>query len=80
MYISVSIKHLLIESTKISIGIFDRGVWFRLGRWQNAGYYITWSIYNMISENIDDVLVWQIGKGIRFRIACFYLQQVYKEK
>jgi len=50
------------------------GVWFRLERWKQQGYWITWSIQKRFGERFGyELPVWWIGKGKIFRIACFTL-------
>jgi len=57
-----------------TIAIMRDGMWFRLERWQQQGYWITWSVQKRFSERFGyEKVVWQIGKGVRWRIACFLL-------
>lgn len=65
----------LLELKCGSFCIITTGMWFRLRRWNNAGYWVTWSTEKRVGECIfEECPVWQIGKGIKFRIACFRLE------
>jgi hypothetical protein len=58
-----------------TISLLKDGMWFRLERWKQQGYWITWSTDKTFGEKFGyEEAVWQIGKGIRFRIACFKLE------
>jgi hypothetical protein len=55
--------------------LLKEGMWFRLGRWKQEGYWITWSTKKRFGERFGyEKAIWQIGRGKWFRIACFFLE------
>lgn len=71
-----------------TICILHDGMWFRLKRWKQQGYWITWSAKARFGERFGYErpvwqIVWQIGKVVKWRIACFILstpEWYYNEK
>jgi hypothetical protein len=58
-----------------TIVIMRDGFWFRLERWKQQGYWITWSVQKRFGERFGyELPVWWIGKEKKFRIACFDLE------
>lgn len=67
-----------------TITIVNDGIWFRVGRWRQQGYWITWSAQKRFGERFGyEKPLWQIGTGVKWRIACFILstpEWYYNEK
>jgi hypothetical protein len=57
-----------------TLAFLEDGFWFRLERWKQQGYWITWSVQKRFSERFGyEKPIWQIG-GKWWRIACFLLE------
>lgn len=59
----------------VTISLMNDGFWFRVSRWDEQGYWITWSTKKRFAERLGyEKPVWQIGKGKIGRLAGFFLQ------
>lgn len=59
----------------VTVSLLNDGFWFRVSRWEDQGYWITWSKKQRFGERFGyEKAIWQIGKGKRGRVACFFLE------
>lgn len=59
----------------ITVALISGGFWFRVSRWEDQGYWITWSKRQRFGERFGyEKAIWQIGKGKYGRVACFFLE------
>ena len=62
----------------VTIALLHDGFWFRVKKWNGEGYWVTWSTKQRFGERFGyERPIWQIGKGIKFRVACFFLHRVW---
>lgn len=57
-----------------TIAVLCDRMWFRLERWKQQGYWVTWYTEQSFGERHGyESPIWQIGRGKWFRVACFSL-------
>lgn len=64
------------QNDRWAIGIMlDAGIWWRRAKHNHAGYWITWSTVQRFGERFEyERPLWQIGRGVHWRLACFKLK------
>lgn len=74
------IVSIAIEIMGVYISLLNDGFWFRVKKWKDAGYWITWSSELRFGERfgyekpIWVIGYWKYGEGFKYRLACFTLE------
>jgi len=50
-----------IPIINVTVGILDTGIWLRVKRWKDAGYWLVWERKEVFSERFGvDLPIWEV--------------------